>query len=1398
MKKVSYMQRLLCVATSFLAVASCSETIIDDAQTWSPSQQARALGLTVSELAFNHYKQTKDVGVKAEGIPWRFDKGSGIDWFSISPAEGSGNGTTAVHVAVEENVSFVTRSASPELKSTDASFPRNYKLFVTQAPPAANLTVSRSNISIDGSATTIPVTVTSTREWTPKVAGSATWIKAVKSGNALNITVDANTTETGRNGEVVFELTDAPGYTAPKISITQSSAKVTSTIQNMYFDHAQANQKFTITADADWAANTSATWLDVTPKSGAKGSQQLTVTVVDNHEGERTGTVNVWIAGSNASSKQNLEVKVTQGGTQLRVNTNKMDFTKEGGKGSFTVTANTEWSLTKDADWVHIDQPSGNKNTTVTVTIDPNDGLERNAALQLLDVKDNNRPVATININQKGTDLIVTPAKLDLPVTEGTATLQVTSRMSWKVTTSQSWIKLMNGNTEVTSLSGKDDGDVTIKLLANTTTSPRSGAVIFSDQNGTELARVSISQATSSLTVSTSSLTFDADGGGKNGKKSFTVEAQDEWKLEVPDWLYDVEPKEGKSGKTTVEVKAKLNETSAKRSAEIAVQNKVGATMAWVTVTQPCVSMTIDQNSLQYTYGGGNKNVKITSTSPWALVSVPDWITATKEGAAGTQVLAVQAHKFEERGYRDYNLEIKYKNDESATVRHTIYVQQQGINVSCDKPSLSFGASRETQEIKITTNSNWWQLSVYPAGWIELSKNEGSADATVQVTATANPTEKMRECELILKDVKGEVQRIKVSQGSSAFSVYPSNLSFEVKGGKQTFSVNAKTAWKLVPTDKTWLKVDPDNGEGSDKNVEVTVTAEPNPYTTARSADIQLLNSAGTVMQKVSVTQEAGHITADASKFNFDAVGGDQTLSVKANVGWKLTKQNLDWLTLKPSSGTGDYDVTLTASENTTDSDRKGTLILCNSDGTKEVKKIDVEQKALQLSISTSSATYSADGESKTLTVTANGAWTASSDVSWASVNPTSGSGNKVLTVNVDANPSTQKRTGKITITSGSLSKVYTITQEGNEVSMSANHESLSFVAAGGEKILQITSNADWTLAEYANWIELGATEGKAGVAAVVVTVLPNDTEKERSAKLFLKYGSATKQTITVTQAGKVADQTLSGSLSQTDFDSAGGPATLSIQGNLGWKVEFPSWVTCNPENGTGTATVSVTVTPNTTINSRNGQIKLLKSSGEQVDAWDISQSGMSEQSGDTHYFNSIGGSEDFYPGSSWTAEVVDGSDWIKLAATSGTASNPVGIITNENNSVNARTGHVKITYGGNVYTHTIYQYGKTLSVSRSTESFFAKGGTCESFSVEADRTPTVKSNANWLTVTQTGKNFTLTAAQNTGSQKRTATVTITLSGVADLSRTVTVTQAGVNGSFGFDGFADDEDWTDR
>ena len=113
------------------------------------------------------------------------------------------------------------------------------------------------------------------------------------------------------------------------------------------------------------------------------------------------------------------------------------------------------------------------------------------------------------------------------------------------------------------------------------------------------------------------------------------------------------------------------------------------------------------------------------------------------------------------------------------------------------------------------------------------------------------------------------------------------------------------------------------------------------------------------------------------------------------------------------------------------------------------------------------SLTFEKEAGNETISVTANVAWTASSDADWLTIDPASGTNNGTITVTATEN-GVDARNATITITDGTITKTVSVTQKGEETSGGPFAETLFFseyIEGGGHnKFLEIYNGTGETV----------------------------------------------------------------------------------------------------------------------------------------------------------------------------------------------------------------------------------------------------------------------------------------------------------------------------------------------
>jgi hypothetical protein len=422
------------------------------------------------------------------------------------------------------------------------------------------------------------------------------------------------------------------------------------------------------------------------------------------------------------------------------------------------------------------------------------------------------------------------------------------------------------------------------------------------------------------------------------------------------------------------------------------------------------------------------------------------------------------------------------------------------------------------------------------------------------------------------------------------------------------------------------------------------------------------------------------------------------------------------------------------------------------------------------LSVSPASVSVAAAANSTgTFNITSNVSWTVSSNQTWLTVSPASGSNNATVTVTAQQNTGSARSATVTVSATGVTSQTVTVAQAAaTTTTLSVSPTSLSVAAAvNSTGTFSVTSNTSWTVTSNQTWLAVSPTSGSNN-ATVTVTAQQNTSTSTRSATVTVSGTGVTSQTVTVTQSGTGGGSTVNinaggsatGSFSADEYYSGGSTYTNTATIDM-------SQITSNAPpaaifNSERYGTFSYTI-PNLTAGSAQTVTlyfaeTYLTAAGQRI--FNVSINSTSVLSNFDIYASAGGQNKAIAKSFSTTA---NSSGQVVIQFSAVTQSPKVNGIT--------------VAAGGGG--------GSTLSVSTTSLSVGAAANSTGSFSITSNVSWTVSSNQTWLTVSPTsGSNngtVTVTAQQNTGTSTRSATVTVAATGVS--SQTVTVTQSGTSSS---------------
>ncbi len=332
------------------------------------------------------------------------------------------------------------------------------------------------------------------------------------------------------------------------------------------------------------------------------------------------------------------------------------------------------------------------------------------------------------------------------------------------------------------------------------------------------------------------------------------------------------------------------------------------------------------------------------------------------------------------------------------------------------------------------------------------------------------------------------------------------------------------------------------------------------------------------------------------------------------------------------------------------------------------------------LTISPDNHTVDAKVNQVTTNISSNISWSASSNVTWISPSPESGSQNASLTINIQENTGSDQRNGTITISSSIGNKEITIVQEAPQsqfFSVSPLNHSVGPDASSLTS--EINANVSWTASSNADWFSFSPESGSQN-ASLTINIQENTGSDQRNGTITISSSIGNKEITIVQEAPQ------SQFFSVSPLNHSVGPdassLTSEINANVSWTASSNAdWFSFSPESGSQNASLTINIQENTGSDQRNGTITISSSIGNK-EITIVQEAPQSQFFSVSPLNHSVGPdasslTSEINANVSWTAS--SSADWISFSPQSGNESKTLSILADANTTPGNRTGIIVI-----------------------------------------------------------------------------------------------------------------------
>ena len=827
----------------------------------------------------------------------------------VSDYDSGGSGNGSLRINVEPNTDSL-RTGSIVIVGGDITRTITVTQQATQQVEAF-LTVSPESWDVGYAADSTTINVTSNINWRIQFIDSA-WINVTDivsdyesggSGNgSFRINVESNT-DSLRTGSIIV----TGGGITRTITVIQQAVQQEESIlivspESWVFGAEADSTTVEVTSNISWVITSNASWLtiaNVTPEYGnggmGNGSFAIRATTNDSNE-PRSGYV--WVSGNGITRT----ITITQQGQELitpelTLSQDEWEIAPEAASTTVYVTANIPWNEpVTNVDWLTISSVNRNDNFSGSFRInaDANTDIWRTGTITVTG-GGITRTLTVIQHAARGPVLIVSPTSWNLAYTESATTIDVTSNISWLITTNASWLTISDLTPEYGN-GGYGDGSFTIRASTNDSNEARNGYVWVSGDGITRTITVTQQAAQgedSFLTITPETWELEAD----SDRTTISVTSNIPWLITTnASWLTisDLTPEYGNGGygDGSFVIRATSNTGEQPRSGTVWVSGDgITRTVSVIQNGQEGETpyLSLSKRAWDISSDADSTPVYVNSNVQWvATTSNPEWLNVSPESGNGNGSLQISALANWEAESRTGYITVS-----GGGISLDIEVYQEGADVLYQQePFLRLTPTRWQARPAgglsptITVESNvTWTITIpeNDSNWLSyryLSPGSNNENGSFRLYAYRNDTNRTRSTFFFVEGraddgvsvVKRAIFAVSQEGGSQAPS-QPEEVEVEpylylqlngnlinqwmssYYGQNATIDVITNTSWEIsVGSNVSWLVIDNVTPANSDGNGSFRITARPNS-TNQRRVEVTITVSGGGITRDLRVQQ---------------------------------------------------------------------------------------------------------------------------------------------------------------------------------------------------------------------------------------------------------------------------------------------------------------------------------------------------------------------------------------------------------------------------------------------------------------------------------------------------------------------------------------------------------------
>ncbi len=683
------------------------------------------------------------------------------------------------------------------------------------------------------------------------------------------------------------------------------------------------------------------------------------------------------------------------------------------------------------------------------------------------------------------------------------------------------------------------------------------------------------------------------------------------WKaLSSEDWL-SISPSSGGEGNHSVVLHIAENPDYDERKATVTIYAE-GMSQAITVIQNQKEGYIVEEKSFRIGSGGGVINVPVDANVDYSVSVDPNcasWLSVIQVKGLNRCVLKLSAEK--NTGYDERACRVTLSAGGSSTVVSVIQSQKDELIVG--KTEYEIGNKGGEIKIPVSTNIRYKCVVLGYADWITVkaTQTKGLEDYFLVLSIAPNGEYVDRVGQLMVIGTDKE-SIITVGQ-SQRDDMIVNTTEFEIgsDGGEIKVPVRANVNYEceVLSGGAGWINVTKAQTKGLEDYFMVLSVAKNTGYD-SRQGQVRIFGAGKESVVTVSQSQ-LDEMLVGTTEFEIGSAGGEIKVPVRTNIDYDcvVLDSGSDWLQVYrlQTKGLDDYFLVLSVSGNKDYESRVGQIKVSGA-GKESFVTVTQSQKDVLNVAETSYMIGHEEGEFA-VHVGHNVGYSPSVSVSWISQVVTKAYEEDVLMFKVSSNEGTESREGEISFISddGKIMKTVTVCQDYAKVEVPQTEFMLDSDSHNLE--IEIRTNVEFDVENPdVGWLE------QVGIKSLESDVLrykieANSTYDSRSAEIRI-VNSKTREVHKIKVVQAQLDY-LDVSLDTYQTGCEGGIVTVTVQSNVDYDVEVPSWIRKVVTRALSTDELTFSIDRNHSEKSREGLIRFVSPDRKLVHVLTVIQDAM-------------------------------------------------------------------------------------------------------------------------------------------------------------------------------------------